>query len=432
MYCLIPQTFPPQEGGIQTYMLNASKSLAKTGVSVLAPWQEGCEAFDSTQHFEIQRIRTDNDTRFLDLFRSFLNTLKYIQRLGKSGKTLSAQDVRNVVRIVSLVDSRHVIYVLQIFSRLVQKETEFGIDVLHIGTVLPSGVIGVWARQLLDIPFVIYTHAAEINYWQRSPLGRELLLKTLGGSAKIVAVCEYARSQLLALGIAEDKIVKITPGVDSEQFASANNGKHMREIYGLGDKIVILTVSHLIARKGHDTVLKALSGLVKEFPDIVYLIVGRGPYQAALEGLTQELGLQKHVIFAGYVDNQDLPAYYNVCDIFAMVTREIGWHVEGFGIVYIEASAAGKPIVAGRAGGVGDAVIDGETGILADQESHTDVARALRCLLRSQEMRRRLGENGRKRVRKMFSWERVQEEIQDLNQEIEERNRHVLRSQEND
>lgn len=428
MDCLIPQTFPPQEGGIQTYMLNASRGLAKNGVCVLARWQEGCDVFDSSQDFEIQRVYTGNDIFLTHLFGGLCNTLKHIKRLGKCRNTYCPCELRKVMRIISLVDSRHMIYVLQMFSRLLAKEAEAAINIVHIGTVLPSGIVGVLAKQLLGIPFVIYTHAAEINHWQRAPKDKALLLGTLEESAKIVAVCEYVRNQLLALEIPIDKIVKINPGVDSNRYASHNGVEDVRKRYRLGGKIVILTVSHLIARKGHDTILRALPGLIEEFPNLVYLIVGRGPHRSMLEGLRQELGLQKHVVFAGYVDDQNLPAYYNSCDIFAMVTREIGWDIEGFGIVYIEASAAGKPIVAGTAGGVADAVIDGETGVLVDPESHVEVAEALRRLLRSKEMRRRMGENGRQRVKKMFSWERVQKEIQELSSEIGKQNSNVVRN----
>lgn len=427
MYCLIPESFPPKEGGVETYLLNVSESLATRGVCVLAPWQEGCEAFDSTQHLDIQRIHAGNDIQFRNLLGGFSRAVERIVRQREGGRRLTPQDVGKLMRITHSVDSRHMVYILQVFSRLAEIQTEVGIDVLHIGTVLPSGAVGLWARQFFGIPFVPYVHAAEINYWQRFPKGKELLLRTLEESARIVAVCEYARSQLLVLGIEENKIVKICPGVDSERFSSEAGIGDIRRRYGLDDKVVILTVSHLVARKGHDTVLKALPALVKEFPNIVYLVVGRGPYRAALEALALELGLQEHVIFAGYVDGQNLSAYYNICDIFAMVSREIGWNIEGFGIVYIEASAAGKPIVAGRSGGTADAVIDGDTGILVDPESHTEVARALRRLLRSRELRRKLGQNGRERVKRMFSWERVRKEIEELNLDIEERNRHASR-----
>jgi phosphatidylinositol alpha-1,6-mannosyltransferase len=159
-----------------------------------------------------------------------------------------------------------------------------------------------------------------------------------------------------------------------------------------------------VARKGQDTVIRALPQVAALVPGVRYVIVGDGPMRSHLADLAAATGVASRVDFRGFAADDDLPVLYAAADVFAMVSRHLAaaGDVEGFGIVYLEANAAGRAVVAGRSGGVEDAVIDGETGVMVDPESIDEVAEALIRLLRDDDLRRRLGEQGRTRVRRDF------------------------------
>jgi len=170
---------------------------------------------------------------------------------------------------------------------------------------------------------------------------------------------------------------------------------------------VILTVGRLIERKGHDIVIRAMARLASEFPAARYVVVGDGPRGPYLRDLVASVALQDRVVFVGEVRKEDLPLYYQAADVFAMVSRarERQGDVEGFGLVYLEAGACAKPVVAGRSGGVPDAVVDGVTGLLVSPESVEEVADALARLLRDRELAAKLGQAGRQRVEREMNWE---------------------------
>ena len=185
----------------------------------------------------------------------------------------------------------------------------------------------------------------------------------------------------------------------------------MKENYGLKGKKVLLTVGRLVERKGHDYVIKALPDIIKEIPEIHYLIVGDGVYRNELERLSGKLNIRDFITFAGFIPDDELPEYYAMCDVFIMVSREIKekGDVEGFGIVYLEANAMKKPVIAGRSGGITDAVEDGVNGILVNPTEEKEIARVIIKSMKDDKMRRGLGESGYKRVVEKFSPERQAE-----------------------
>jgi len=172
---------------------------------------------------------------------------------------------------------------------------------------------------------------------------------------------------------------------------------------------IILTVGGLVARKGHDMVIRALPRLRQTVPDVMYLIVGDGPYRTQLETLAVALGVQDHVIFVGKVPGEYLPDIYALSDVFVMPSREQlnVCDVEGFGIVFLEANACGKPVVGGRSGGIPDAIIDGVTGLLVNPHDPEDIANALARLLTDGDLAVRIGRQGRLRVASDFNWARL-------------------------
>jgi phosphatidylinositol alpha-1,6-mannosyltransferase len=166
-------------------------------------------------------------------------------------------------------------------------------------------------------------------------------------------------------------------------------------------------VSRLVPRKGQDTLIRAMPGVLAAEPETVLLIVGDGPYRAELERLAGETGVATSVRFTGAVPWSELPAHYGAGDVYAMPcrTRRGGLDVEGLGIVYLEASATGLPVVAGDSGGAPDAVLEGETGYVVpglDLEQLTD---RLVTLLQDPALRERLGSRGRAWVEQSWRWD---------------------------
>jgi phosphatidylinositol alpha-1,6-mannosyltransferase len=172
---------------------------------------------------------------------------------------------------------------------------------------------------------------------------------------------------------------------------------------------IILSVGNLVSRKGHDMVIRALPRLLDIMGDVTYLIVGDGPHRAELEALALALGVRERVAFAGRVPDEDLPDIYALCDAFVLPSREQldSCDVEGFGMVFLEANASGKPVVAGRSGGIGDAVLDGETGLLVDPLDPDCIASSIGKLLANPQLASRMGEQGRERAVREFSWPAV-------------------------
>jgi phosphatidylinositol alpha-1,6-mannosyltransferase len=182
------------------------------------------------------------------------------------------------------------------------------------------------------------------------------------------------------------------------------------EELGLADKLVFMTLGRLVERKGVDTMLRALAELDDELPPWRYVVVSDGPYRATLEEMIHELGLREKVIFTGYIERDELPVYYNLCDVFAMPNRAVisaggnTYSVEGFGTVFIEAAACGKPVIAGRSGGAVYAVDDETNGYVVDPDGVEDLKRVLRLLTQPQR-REQMGRAGLEFVQR-FSWER--------------------------
>jgi phosphatidylinositol alpha-1,6-mannosyltransferase len=190
----------------------------------------------------------------------------------------------------------------------------------------------------------------------------------------------------------------------------------------LGDRHkdkVILSVGNLVPRKGHDMVIRALPRVRQVVPEVTYLIVGEGSYGVQLENLATALGVRDRVIFAG-PSAEDLPDIYALADVFVMVSREQlqSCDVEGFGLVFLEASACAKPVVGGRSGGIPDAIVDGVTGLLVNPHDPEDIANALARFLSDTDLATRFGQQGRSRVVKYFGWDRIADQVQGILQSV--------------
>ncbi len=211
-------------------------------------------------------------------------------------------------------------------------------------------------------------------------------------------------------------MTQLPPGVDEKTFHPGSGGDEVRARLGLTDRPVVVCVSRLVPRKGQDTLIRAMPGILAAEPDTVLLIVGGGPYEEDLRRLARETGVAGSVRFTGAVPWSELPAHYGAGDVFAMPcrTRRGGLDVEGLGIVYLEASATGLPVVAGDSGGAPDAVLEGETGWVVRGGSVEQTAERIVALLADAELRRRMGERGRRWVEERWRWDLLAERLKAL------------------
>jgi phosphatidyl-myo-inositol dimannoside synthase len=277
-----------------------------------------------------------------------------------------------------------------------------------------EGYLGLHLQRWFGLPFVVYAHGNEIltaidSDWEKPRLA-------LKKAACVLANSRFTASLLQTAGVAPEAIEVIPLGCDIDRFQPRSPDAGLRRRL-LGDRArgpVILTVGNLVERKGHDMVIRSLPAVCQRVPDATYLIVGAGPFKERLQALAAELGVQDRIVFAGKVLDDELVDIYAICDVFAMPSRaRLASHdVEGFGLVYLEAGACAKPVVAGRSGGIGDAVVDGLTGLIVDPFDAREIGQALIRLLTDGELRDRLGRQGRDRVEKEYTWSIVGARVQ--------------------
>jgi phosphatidylinositol alpha-1,6-mannosyltransferase len=278
------------------------------------------------------------------------------------------------------------------------------VDVVCFGEVYSLGWLGVLLRKLKGVPCIHYIHGEEITAGVSSRLYGRGALSALRKAEAVVVVSEFTRREVIRRGVPADHVHLISNGVDLELFSPGPRDPAIMSKHCLEGKTVMLTVGRLEPRKGHDTVIKALPEILKEVPELVYVIVGAGSDDKRLRGLAEAVDVKDKVIFAGRVPNDELIGYYRTVDLFIMPNRTLeDGDTEGFGLVFLEANACGKPVIGGNAGGVPDAVVDGETGLLVDGKSVKAVADAAARILRNPELAERLGEAGRRRAL-TFGW----------------------------
>jgi len=292
-------------------------------------------------------------------------------------------------------------------------------DLIHFGDLCPPGVISLILKLSLGCRYLAYCHGdenAQIDQRRFQPIVRDQIYRQ---ATAVVAANEFARQGLIRIGVPEARIHKITPGVDLERFRPAPPNPDFVRQFSLVGKAVLLTVARLVPKKGHQMVLKAVAKIHRDVPGVKYLIAGEGPERSNLESLTKELGLSQVVTFLGNIPNERLPEFYNLCDVFVMANRHTPeGDIETFGMVFVEANAVGKPVVAGRSGGTAEAVVEGSTGLLIDPEDVDELAAALKLMLLNKALRERLGYIGLRRAQADFNWRTRAEVLHQVSQEI--------------
>jgi phosphatidylinositol alpha-1,6-mannosyltransferase len=359
---VITNDFPPRPGGIQAFVHNLALRRPPGSVVVYAPSWQGAAAFDADQPFPVVRHPTS-------------------LMLPEPG-------------------------VLRRAGRIARSE---GCDSVVFGAAAPLGLLAPALRRYGVERFVAVTHGHEAG-WAQLPVARSLL-RRIGDKVDVLTYLgEYTRSRMARVlsPAAVGRMARLAPGVDESVFRPGAGGAEVRARYGLTGRPVVVCVSRLVPRKGQDTLIRAWGRVLRAVPDAALLLAGGGPYRGELERLAAAAGVSGSVRFTGNVPWPELPAHYDAGDVFAMPcrTRRRGLDVEGLGIVYLEASATGLPVVAGDSGGAPDAVLEGETGLVVPGGSADAVAEALIGLLRDPARARALGEKGRSWVEREWTWTR--------------------------
>ncbi|MFE1750834.1 glycosyltransferase family 4 protein [Streptomyces anandii] len=374
---VVTNDFPPRPGGIQAFLHNMALRLDPERLVVYAStWKHGREgaeataAFDAEQPFTVVRDRT----------------------------TMLLPTPRVTRRAAGLL-------------------REHGCSSVWFGAAAPLGLMAPALRRAGAERLVATTHGHEAG-WAQLPAARDLLRRIGQSTDTLTYLGEYTRARIAAALTPEAaaRMRQLPPGVDEKTFHPASGGDEVRARLGLSDRPVVVCVSRLVRRKGQDTLIRAMPRILAAEPDAVLLIVGGGPYEKDLRRMAAETGVADSVRFTGAVPWSELPAHYGAGDVFAMPcrTRRGGLDVEGLGIVYLEASATGLPVVAGDSGGAPDAVLDGETGWVVRGGSPEEAADRVTTLLGDAELRRRMGERGRRWVEEKWRWDLLAERLEEL------------------
>ena len=361
----ITNDFGPRAGGIETFVIGLIERLPKNSVIVYTSSQDGSDTFDKAwlDNFGVEVIR--------DKSKVLLPSL----RVGRA--------VRKIAR-------------------------ERSISTVFFGAAAPLGLLSQGLRRAGVARIVALTHGHEV--WWAKVWPFSWAIRRIGsGVDHLTYLGSYTQSQISQSlsKRAQNAMVKIAPGIDTEHFAPQESASQLRAELGLTDKKVIVSVGRLVHRKGQDTLVEALPAILSSVPDAHLIFVGEGPYKDYLVKRASELKVTQAITFIGRIQYAQLPRYICVGDIFAMPSRSrlAGLEVEGLGIVYLEASACGLAVIGGKSGGAPDAVLEGETGFAVDGTSPQEVASAAIKLLNDPALAQQMGARGRKWIIEEWRWE---------------------------
>ncbi|PIR93051.1 hypothetical protein COT99_02875 [Candidatus Falkowbacteria bacterium CG10_big_fil_rev_8_21_14_0_10_43_10] len=296
-----------------------------------------------------------------------------------------------------------------IFSlwRLWQAVKKHRIQTVLVGHILPLGTVTWLLRKIIKFDYVVFLHGMDLTFAMKSRRKKWLARRILADAKKIICANSYA-AKIAGEIVNSGKVAVVNPGIEVRSMKSEVRSDELKKKYNLQGKKILLQVGRLVKRKGYDKVIETLPEVLKQVPNLVYIIIGDGP---ELDNIKYSiLNIKDNVLILTDVNDEELEAWYDLCDIFIMPSRDMDGDFEGFGIVYLEANAHGKPVIAGDSGGVRDAVKDGVNGLLVNPENTEEIADAIIKLYKDDELRIKLGEQGREWV-KEFSWENKVKEI---------------------
>ena len=369
---LVTNDFPPRRGGIQSYLGEFVSRLVAAGshdITVYAPQWKGAEAFDMAAGYRVVR------------------------------------HPGTLMLPVPTVDRR--------MQRLI---AEHDIDTVWFGAAAPLALLAQRARQAGASRVLASTHGHEVG-WSMLPVARSVLRRIGEDTDVVTFVSRYTRSRFASAFGRAASLEYLPPGVDTDRFRPDPAARaELRDRYALGERPTVVCLSRLVPRKGQDVLIKALPSIRRRVEDAALVIVGGGPYLDTLRGLADDCGVAEHVTFTGAVPGDELPAHHALADVFAMPcrTRGGGMDVEGLGIVFLEASATGVPVIAGDSGGAPEAVRHNETGLVIDGGSVDEVAEAVTELLTDRDRAAAMGAAGRQWVTSQWRWDTLAARLAEL------------------
>jgi phosphatidyl-myo-inositol dimannoside synthase len=321
---LVTEVFPPRVGGSGRWFWEIYRRLPREKYVIAAGDYPGCEVFDS-----------GHDLRVV---RSPLNLRTWGVLGGAWGYARALSCLRRSVR-------------------------QYGVRQIHCGRCLPEGLLAWAMRKLGGPPYLCYSHGDDLTTAATSRELTVLARLALAGADLVIANSRNTGQLLLEdWKVPLGKIRILHPGVDTKRFVPAIYNEAVRHSLGWGARTVILTVGRLQMRKGQDMMIRALPAIRERVPEVLYAIAGNGDERAALEALTDTVGVRDAVLFMGEVSDEQLVKCYQQCDLFALPNRTVDGDIEGFGMVLLEAQACGKPVLAGDSGGTAETMQSGETG----------------------------------------------------------------------
>ena len=367
---IVTNDYPPRRGGIQSFVHALARRLPSDGVVVYAPAWPGAAEFDAAQPFPV---------------------------------------IRHPGSLMLPVPS--------VARRACALLTEHGCDRVLFGAAAPLGLLAPRLRAAGAERIIGLTHGHEAG-WAALPGARSLLRRIGDDVDSLTYLAEYFRIRLArALSAdAADRMVRLAPGVDPAEFRPGAGGLRVgRELGFVPERPVVVCVSRMVPRKGQDTLISAWPEVLRQSTARpLLLLVGDGPYRPSLDRLARQARVTDSVQFTGPVRWQDLPAYYDAANVFAMPcrTRRAGLDVEGLGIVYLEASATGLPVIGGDSGGAPDAILDGETGYVVPGRSQQALAGRLGQLLADPAGAAAMGDKGQAWIDREWTWDLVAARLQ--------------------
>jgi len=287
------------------------------------------------------------------------------------------------------------------------------IDYVLVGQILPLGTVACFWSYFQPLKYAVFLHGMDLAYALKIGRKKWLAKIILNRAHKIIAANSYVADRVKEIDpFLESKLVIVNPGIESgAPAADQNEILEIKKRYNLEGKIVLFTLGRLVRRKGIDWTIKALTEIPEPLINkLTYFIAGTGPREEFLKKLVP-LRFAKKIIFLGEITDEEKWAWFNLCDIFVMPSRDIQGDFEGFGIVYLEANLFGKPVIAGSSGGVKDAVRDGYNGLVVNSESVEEIKKGIIKLAVDPGLRQQLGEQGKSRAVKEFNWEKQVEKI---------------------
>ncbi|RFZ42452.1 GDP-mannose-dependent alpha-(1-6)-phosphatidylinositol monomannoside mannosyltransferase [Mycobacterium marinum] len=372
---LVTNDFPPRRGGIQSYLSEFVGRLVEAGshsITVYAPQWKGAQGYDDVVRAAGYRVVRHPSTLMLP---------------------------------VPTVDSR--------MRRLI---AQHDIDTVWFGAAAPLALLAPRARQAGATRVLASTHGHEVG-WSMLPVARSVL-RRIGDTTDIVTfVSRYTRSRFAPAFGPAASLEYLPPGVDTDRFRPDPAARaELRKRYQLGERPTVVCVSRLVPRKGQDTLIKALPAIRRRVDGAALVIVGGGPYLEPLRKLARDCEVDEHVTFTGGVPGEELPTHHAMADVFAMPcrTRGSGMDVEGLGIVFLEASASGVPVIAGESGGAPETVQHNKTGLVVDGNSVDKVAGAVIEVLADRDRAVRMGDAGRQWVTSQWRWDTLAARLAEL------------------